>query len=124
MLKNHSKLKVMSTALKIVRDERSEDFILKICKELESIHELLEKDGKTLNVMNRLKDLEFDLLVYSRMLPVRIQDIYPEVKLKKILSVLNDFDNFSQLFADTFTFYLSGDVLKLPELIRKKLIIN
>ena len=114
----------MATAAKLASSGKSNDLVIKICDELESVYPELEAHGQTPSVMKRMQALEFDLLVYSRLLPVRIHDIYPERKLKKILSVLDEYDNFSLLFADTFMFYLSGDVLKLPELMRRKLAID
>lgn len=120
MMNEHNHDNVMIDALMILSEKRDIIFINSIVERLESFSNKLSDGQLTTEIQKGLEALEYDLLVYSRLLPFKLIEAYPNHDVLEMMSPIEDYNNFAELFADTFAFYVSGDISDLPPNLREE----
>jgi len=117
MIHDHNQDTVMRDALILLSEKRDIEFIGSILERLEKYATAFKKNqdpGK-----QDLIDLEYDLIVYSRLLPFKLIQSYPQVDVMAFNKILDSYKDFASLLADTFNYYDTADTTQLPAKIRK-----
>lgn len=117
MIHDHNQDTIMRDALVLLSEKRDIEFIGSILERLEKYATAFKKNqdpGK-----QDLIDLEYDLIVYSRLLPFKLIQSYPQVDVMAFNKILDSYKDFASLLADTVNYYDTDDTTLLPAKIRK-----
>lgn len=117
MIHDHNQDTVMRDALILLSEKRDIEFIGSILERLEKYATAFEKNQDPGE--QNLIELEYDLIVYSRLLPFKLIQSYPQIDVMALNDVLDSYDDFMSLLADTFKYYDTADTSMLPAKIRK-----
>ena len=119
MMHKPNRKKSVEKAISIVKENQEEEFIISIVERLEKYSKELQEVGPTNDVKKKLMELESDIFVYSRIMPIKLQETYPDRSLKSIARSLENYGDLMKLFIDTYKYCVTGDPILLPPALRK-----
>lgn len=117
MIHDHNQDTVMRDALILLSEKRDIEFVGSILERFEKYGTAIEKNQDP-GEQNMI-ELEYDLLVYSRLLPFKFIQSYPQLDVMALNGVIDSYNDFASLLADTFKYYETVDTSMLPVKIHK-----